>query len=133
MVVSEMIPDIDIMEGIDSSDGELTRNFDFNGRRLVLSRYIAKSDGKAIGAICSLRDITMYNEITDELALEKTEKEVLKTVFNTAYDGLIVVDAKGYITMISDAYKSFLGVENENVVGTTCYRDNREYQASQGG
>ncbi|SHJ25043.1 PAS domain S-box-containing protein [Dethiosulfatibacter aminovorans DSM 17477] len=117
MVIGELIPDVDIMEGIDSGVDEFNRNFDFNGRRLVLSRYVARSDGKAIGAICSLRDITRYNEITDELALEKTEKEVLKSVFNTAYDGLIVVDAKGYITMISDAYKSFLGVENENVVG----------------
>lgn len=48
---------------------------------------------------------------------EKEEYYALKTVFDAAYDGIIVVDTKGIITMISSAYKKFLQIENQDIIG----------------
>lgn len=115
--IDDLIPDMIITAEIDSDFTEFTRSFDYNGQNLILTINPVESNNKIIGAICSLRNITSYNEINNELTIEKNENEVLKSVFETAYDGVIVVDADGYITMISDAYKLFLGIEREKIIG----------------
>jgi transcriptional regulator with PAS, ATPase and Fis domain len=115
--INNLLSDINFSKDIFDSDGEFSKSVDFDGKTLVFSRSIVEYNNRIVGAICSLRNISEYNKINNELAMEKTEKEALKSVLETAYDGLIVIDANGYVTMISDAYKSFLGVENEKVVG----------------
>jgi PAS domain S-box-containing protein len=42
---------------------------------------------------------------------------LLKKLFELAYDGIVVVDAKGIITLISKAYTDFLGISVEDAVG----------------
>ncbi len=115
--INNLLHDMNFTKDIFDSEGEFSKSVDFNGKTLVFSSNIIEHNNRITGAICSLRDITTYNKINDELAVEKTEKEALKSILETAYEGLIVIDSNGYITMISDAYKSFLGVENEKVVG----------------
>lgn len=115
--INELLQDMNLTVDLYNSEREFSRSYDLNGKNVVFSRFIMEKNNRVIGAICSLKDITEYDEIGNGLAVEETEMEVLKSVFETAYDGLIVVDAKGYITMISDAYKRFLGVDNENIVG----------------
>ena len=51
---------------------------------------------------------------------EKTENSILKTVLELVYDGILIVDKNGYISMISNAYKIFLGAENQEVLGKYC-------------
>lgn len=115
--IGSVLNDKDFTKEIFDSEKEFSKSFDFNGKTLIFSRKIIENKNGIIGAICSLRNITAKNKINDELEVEKNETEALKSIFETAYDGLIVIDANGYITMISDAYKSFLGVENENLIG----------------
>lgn len=49
--------------------------------------------------------------------LEKDMKlKSLNSIIETMYDGVIVVDKQGFITMLSDAYKDFLGIK-DSVIG----------------
>ena len=48
---------------------------------------------------------------------EKDAVEILKTVIDNAYDGIIIVDKNSIITMISKSYSEFVGISEENAVG----------------
>jgi transcriptional regulator with PAS, ATPase and Fis domain len=89
----------------------------FKNKKIILHKEPVMRKHHYIGCILTARDITEYNRIEEQLTSEKTEKEILKTIFDMAYDGLIVVDSEGYVKMISNAYKKFLGLEKEKLIG----------------
>ncbi|WP_102401308.1 sigma-54 interaction domain-containing protein [Haloimpatiens massiliensis] len=43
--------------------------------------------------------------------MDKNDRQLLQTVLDVAYDGIVVVDKEGYITMMNKAYREFLGVK----------------------
>ncbi|MBU3112893.1 sigma-54 interaction domain-containing protein [Clostridium lacusfryxellense] len=48
---------------------------------------------------------------------EKDALEILKTLVDNAYDGIVIVDNNAIITMISKSYCDFIGTSQENAVG----------------
>jgi len=48
---------------------------------------------------------------------EKDAVEILKTVVDNAYDGIIIVDKNAIITMLSKSYCEFVGISEENAIG----------------
>ncbi|MBU3157888.1 sigma 54-interacting transcriptional regulator [Clostridium estertheticum] len=48
---------------------------------------------------------------------EKDAVEILKTVIDNAYDGIIIIDKNAIITMISKSYCEFMGISEENAIG----------------
>lgn len=48
---------------------------------------------------------------------EKDAIEILKTVIDNAYDGIVIIDKNAIITMISKSYSDFLGISQENAIG----------------
>lgn len=117
MKIEDLIPNTKMPEILETGEPDFNRSFDYKNKKLLVNRYPVKNDMGTIGAICSFTDNTKYSEIQDKLVSEKNENEILETIFEIAYDGLIVIDPDGYITMISNAYKKFLGVEDKNVIG----------------
>ena len=115
--IDDLIPNTKMLETLNLGEEDFSRSFDYKEKKLLVNRHPIENEHGVIGAICSFRDVTKYSEMKDELVIEKHEKEVLETIFEIAYDGLLVIDADGYITMISNAYKKFLGVEDKDVIG----------------
>ena len=101
----------------DISSETFGETFVCNNKRLLISKVPVLRHGKNIGLVILVRDTTEYRKIEEQLTSEKSENEILKTVFDIAYDGLIVVDSEGYVKMISNAYKKFLKLEKVNLVG----------------
>ncbi len=48
---------------------------------------------------------------------EKDAIEILKTIVDNAYDGIVIVDKNAIITMISKSYCDFIGTSQENAIG----------------
>ena len=48
---------------------------------------------------------------------QKDAVEILKTVIDNAYDGIIIIDKNAIITMISKSYCEFMGISEENAIG----------------
>jgi transcriptional regulator with PAS, ATPase and Fis domain len=46
--------------------------------------------------------------------------EMLKLIFNSIHSGLIVTDAEGYITHLSQPFAEFLKVDPEEQIGRHC-------------
>ncbi|KEI01721.1 sigma 54-interacting transcriptional regulator [Clostridium botulinum] len=56
-------------------------------------------------------------QIDNILNKEENAREVLNTILDISYDGIVVVDKNGFITMLSRAYADFLQVDREDVIG----------------
>ena len=117
MKARDLFGDPKIQGIFENEEEEHAVSFEFNGRKIRGNKYPVKSDRGIVSYIYSLRDISEFHEIRDELDSEKNEKEILEILFENAYEGLVVVDTDGLVTMISGAYSRFLGVEGEDVIG----------------
>ncbi len=74
-------------------------------------------DGSLIGAVSIFQDITEMEKISRELDSTKILVHTLEEVLAGAGEWMLVVDASGVITMISEAYAEFNGVTVPEAVG----------------
>ncbi len=58
-------------------------------------------------------------ETVDETSYQQ-KAELLETIMEFAYDGIIMVDQDGFITMMNKEYADFLGVSVEEAIGKHC-------------
>lgn len=88
-----------------------------NNRMVLATRSPVFKDGKLIGAISIFQDRTDLENVLNQL--DKKEKEVsnFKEIMESLYDGIVIVDEKGYITLITHNYCEFLGINMETALG----------------
>ncbi|HBW35134.1 sigma-54-dependent Fis family transcriptional regulator [Desulfosporosinus sp. BICA1-9] len=75
------------------------------------------SDGIAVnGAVAVFHDLTELEQAAKELEIVKNLNRTLDTVLNIIYDGIIVVDECGRITLVNKATTDFLKIRPEEVL-----------------
>ncbi|WP_459195825.1 sigma 54-interacting transcriptional regulator [Wukongibacter baidiensis] len=88
-----------------------------NEKKVITNRAPIIENGEIMGAIALFFDVTENDNLLKELEEQKNVSQVLNTILETVYDGILVVNKDGYITMISKTYAKFLGVEGQSVIG----------------
>lgn len=86
-------------------------------RTILINQSPIYKDGKIIGAINIFQN---SNELSSALHnLEDTQKEVskLKGILELLYNGILIIDKEGIITMINEPYCEFLGIKMTEAVG----------------
>ncbi|HEX9016413.1 MAG TPA: sigma 54-interacting transcriptional regulator [Chloroflexota bacterium] len=73
--------------------------------------------GDRPSALLVLADVGQIEQVEQELAEAKKLERTLLTVLDSAYEGIIIVDQDGYITLFNQAYSDFLGLKLEDVIG----------------
>ncbi|QEK12867.1 PAS domain S-box protein [Crassaminicella thermophila] len=115
--VCKVLADSRLPEVLKTGERELGKKENFNGRTLIINRTPIVMDKEIVGAVAIFQDITDLKRVTKELENEKNVSEILRTIIDNAYEGIIVVDEEGYITMINDPYAKFLGGNKEDIIG----------------
>jgi PAS domain S-box-containing protein len=88
------------------------------GERTVLAnRSPIMKDGQMIGAVSVFQDITEMQSIARELDSTKTLVRTLEEVLAGAGEWMVVVDANGIVTMISEEYAEFNGTTVTEALG----------------
>lgn len=87
------------------------------GTTLIANLAPISRDERVIGAVAVLQNLTDYEQVAEELQTTKRLSNTLETVLDLAYDGIVVVDERGFITRINRALARFLGVRQEEAVG----------------
>lgn len=86
-------------------------------RTILINQSPIYKDGNIIGAINIFQN---SNELSSALHnLEDTQKEVskLKGILELLYNGILIIDKEGIITMINEPYCEFLGIKMTEAVG----------------
>ncbi|EOC99983.1 sigma-54-dependent Fis family transcriptional regulator [Caldisalinibacter kiritimatiensis] len=97
-----------LLRVIETGKKELHEKITVNGKEFIVNRVPVKVADKVEGAFAVFYDITEYNKLKRELHEDKDYIDILDTIINAFDEWIVVVDEKGYITMMSDAYKEFL-------------------------
>jgi PAS domain S-box-containing protein len=97
--------------------GRMTIDTTLAGRRYRLRAVPLRGKKSGTGKMLVLEDISEQEVLKEELEHEKRYSDILKTILEIAYDGIIVVDRHGIVTMMSHAYLNFLGLREEDAIG----------------
>ncbi|QXM06419.1 sigma 54-interacting transcriptional regulator [Crassaminicella indica] len=115
--VRQILDNTRLPEVLKTGQRELGKREVFNNRTLIINRTPIIKDNEIVGAVAIFQDITDLKRVTEELEHEKNASEILRTIIDNAYEGIIVVNEKGYITMINEPYAKFLGVNKRDIIG----------------
>ncbi|GAW92682.1 sigma-54 interaction domain-containing protein [Calderihabitans maritimus] len=115
--VKEIIPKTDLPKVIETGQPQFGRKFKHKDKVYVCNRMPILEEGSVIGAICMAQDITEMESIAEELQAIKELKGTLETILDLAYEGMVVVNREGRITMLNQAFATLLGVTPEETIG----------------
>ncbi len=73
--------------------------------------------GNITGAMAVLKDITSFEQVAKELETTKKLERTLQSALGLSYDGVLITNEQGIVTMVNAAFLELYGLEYESVVG----------------
>jgi PAS domain S-box-containing protein len=115
--INKLIPDSELSYLLSTKKEEIKKPIVVNELSLILNIIPLSNPEGVEGSILIFSNITNYNKLLEKLDKERNSSEILNTVIETAYDGMVIIDKMGIITMMSKAYTDFLGIKREDAIG----------------
>jgi PAS domain S-box-containing protein len=115
--LSEILSNAELMDILKTGEIQKNRRMDIGDRTIITNRMPITSGDESIGAIAIFHDMTEHYNLLKDFHNEKNVSEILNTILETVYDGIVVVDKDGYVTMLSKAYAKFLNLNEKEVIG----------------
>lgn len=119
--VTTHFPETGLLRVFETGIAELGQQMTLNNTVLLSSRTPIYVHGELVGAVAVFQDITILQNFIDNLVIEhektKQLQSILEVVLNTAYDGLIVVNKEGIVTMTNQAFANFFQQTPEDMIG----------------
>jgi PAS domain S-box-containing protein len=115
--VNSIIAHTRLLDVMETGKAEIGQRFYFGKSVFVVNRTPIIIENTIKGAIAVFQDITELEHAVEELFNIREYKEILEIILENAYEGIVVVDAEGFITMFNKAYGEFLGIDPATVIG----------------
>ena len=119
--ITTHFPETGLLRVFENGSAELGQQMKVKDTVLLSNRTPIYIHGELVGAVAVFQDITILQNFLDNLVIEhertKQLQRTLEVVLNTAYDGLIVVDKAGIVTMTNQAFASFFQKSPEELIG----------------
>jgi PAS domain S-box-containing protein len=115
--VNELFNVPSLLSTIETGKPDVGRKVTINGRTIYSNRSPVIRDGQLLGAVAIFQDTTDVESLTRELADAKGSVEILETILESTYDGIVVVNKEGIITKFNQAYQRFLGIDEKDALG----------------
>jgi PAS domain S-box-containing protein len=112
-----IVPNSGLVNVLRTGLPEVGRPQAIGARTVMTNRSPIFRDGSLAGAVSIFQDITETERISRELDSTKVLVHTLEEVLAGAGEWMVVVDASGVITMISEAYAEFNGVTVAGAIG----------------
>lgn len=108
--ISEVFPTSALMETIRTGKVELLQKIKLEGRDFLSNRTPICKDGKIIGAVAVLQDISEFEQISKELKYVKELNEELDAIIDSSFDGLYITDGEGITLRLNKAFEMITGI-----------------------
>jgi len=115
--IDDVIPDSGLRKVLKMGIGETNQQQLVGSCRILTNLSPIRKGNQILGAVNVFQDITELQAVAAELESVKDLKSTLESVIESLFEGIVVVDKNGIITMINQAYGDFLGIEPRNAVG----------------
>ena len=116
MHIQEIIPDSCLSVILRSGVPVIGQKMTVNSREFVANYTPIIKDGEIVGAAAVFEDMTVFQDIVDEMVTVKETGGILKTILNNAHEGIVITDTDGLIEICNEAFCSFLRVKKEKII-----------------
>lgn len=115
--LDEILPNLDLTSALNNGEEQIGLKYSLADITTVVNINPLIIAAKIVGAIIIFQDITDLEQVAKELETVKALNKTLDTVLNIIYDGIIVVDDQGKVTLINRVLANFLNVSPDSVHG----------------
>lgn len=115
--IDEVIPDSGLRKVIATGKSETGCHLTINGQTVFSNRSPIYEGSKVVGALAIIQDTSGLTKVADQLSSAQHRIEALENIFESARQGIIVVDATGTVTMVNKAFEDIFNVSREDLVG----------------
>lgn len=117
MPLDRVLPDLDLAPALERGEVKAGLKYRY-GDIATVANITPLTDGKTVvGAIAIFQDLTDLEQVARELETVKALNRTLDTVLNIIYDGIVVVDEKGYITLTNRVFADFINTPAADITG----------------
>ena len=113
----DIVPNSGLVNVLRTGAPETGRPQPIGARAVIADRAPIFRDGELIGAVSVFQDVTEMEKMSRELDSTRTLVRTLEEVLAGAGEWMMVVDANGIVTMISEEYARFNGTSVAEAVG----------------
>lgn len=112
-----IVPNSGLVNVLRTGEAETGRPQAVGARTVIANRAPMFRDGELIGAVSVFQDVTEMEKMSRELDSTRALVRTLEEVLGGAGEWMVVVDANGIVTMISEEYAEFNGTTVADAVG----------------
>jgi PAS domain S-box-containing protein len=112
-----IVPNSGLVNVLRTGEPETGRPQPHGARTVIANRAPIFRDGELAGAVSVFQDVTEMEKMSRELDSTRTLVRTLEEVLSGAGEWMVVVDAGGIVTMISEEYAEFNGTTVADAVG----------------
>ncbi|MBP2686647.1 MAG: domain S-box protein [Deltaproteobacteria bacterium] len=112
-----IVPNSGLVNVLRSGAPERGRPQPIGARTVIADRAPIFRDGALIGAVSVFQDVTEMEKMSRELDSTRALVRTLEEVLAGAGEWMVVVDANGFVTMISEEYAEFNGTTMAEAMG----------------
>jgi PAS domain S-box-containing protein len=102
-----IVPNSGLVNVLRTGEAETGRPQPVGARTVIANRAPMFRDGELIGAVSVFQDVTEMEKMSRELGSTRALVRTLEEVLAGAGEWMVVVDANGIVTMISEEYAAF--------------------------
>ncbi|HZJ85081.1 MAG TPA: sigma 54-interacting transcriptional regulator [Syntrophomonadaceae bacterium] len=117
--VTKIVPDSNLAEILETGKIEPSHTIYHADKTLISNRTPVILDGKIIGAVAVLQDVSELEKVLTELYYAKELNSELDAIIESSFDGMYITDAQGRTIRVNEAYSRITGIKQEEVLGKT--------------
>lgn len=115
--IEEILPSSGLRRIVTTGMSESNKREIIGGRDVLTNRSPIRKNDTILGAVDVFQDITELQSVVAELETVKDLKSTLESVLESIFEGIVVVDKQGNITMLNQAYGDFLNIDPQSALG----------------
>ena len=115
--ILDVLPTTDLLDIIETGKVEPLKKVKLNDRFFISNRSPIKKDGKIIGAVAVLQDISDLEKVSRELNYVKELNEELDAIVESSFDGLFITDGQGITLRYNKAFELLTGINAHEYLG----------------
>jgi transcriptional regulator with PAS, ATPase and Fis domain len=134
--LNDILPDLDLKPALSEGLIKVGLKSKYDEITTITNITPLINEDIIVGAVAIFQDLTDLEQIARELETVKALNKTLDTVLNIIYDGIIVIDENGYVTLCNRVFNEFLNMPQEKIVGkhiTEIMKDSRLHNVAKTG
>lgn len=115
--IKDLVYNTKLIEVMETGQTQSTQKIVIGDKTFLSNRTPVVKEGRIVGAVAVLQEISELEEVSKELAYTKRLNQELDAIIESSFDGLYVTDGEGNTLRVNKATERITGVPTGEVIG----------------